>query len=61
MNKYPRSGPDLNGERKVKEHNRNKGVLESQSFLKACERTGAIASLRQASKYKRHVGLAYNG
>lgn len=56
--KYDRSGPDLNP-RKVTEHARNKGILQSEPFVLACELAGIEPSLRQASKFKMSKGKAF--
>lgn len=59
MNKYPRSGPDVDGERKVSGYQRVEGTLSNKGFLKACTTAGVEPTRRQASKYSRKLGLAW--
>ncbi len=56
--KYPRSSPDIHGERKAREANRNQTTLDSPSFRKACQMVGIEPTRRQASKFLKGRGLA---
>lgn len=58
--KYPRSGPDL-CPRRHDDAVKNTSVLKSPAFKKACEAVGIKPTVRQASKFKRKMGLAYRG
>ena len=58
LSNLPKMGADL-CPRKSKEHQRNKGIMKSPRFVKACEAVGIEPTLRQASKWKRNKGKAW--
>jgi len=58
MNRYPRSGPDVNPW-KLELEQKNEGVLSSPAFRKACKAVGIEPTRRQASKFRKGRGLAY--
>jgi len=51
-------GPDLDPTNKPKAA-KNKAVLQSEVFITACERAKIDPTKRQASKWNRKTGLAY--
>ena len=53
------TGPNLHPENQEK-HLRNKAVLGSEAFIKACEYVGIKPTKRQASKWNNKKGKAYN-
>jgi hypothetical protein len=59
VKKYPKGGPDLHEVRKSAEHARNKGIMASEVFVKACSMAGIEPSLRQASKFKHSKGKVF--
>jgi len=56
--RYPRSGPDVNPWR-LEAEAKNTGVLSSPAFIKACKAVGIEPNRRQASKFRKGRGLAY--
>ncbi len=52
------TGTDLDAG-KVERAKLNQGILKSQVFLDACEKTGARPTRKQASKYRRKKGKAF--
>lgn len=52
------SGPDLDVNKKDREK-KNKSVFESKGFKKMCEIAEFTPTKRQASKYRRKMGLVY--
>lgn len=53
------TGPDLDVN-KADRAKANKSVMENDTFLKACEAAGVTPTKRQASKWRRKRGLAFN-
>ena len=52
------TGPDLDQGKDARAL-RNAGVLASKTFTDACEKAGIPPTLRQASRFSRKRGLAY--
>ncbi len=54
------TGEDLDQEN-AKRRKQNQAILKSKEFVDACELVDIKPTVRQASKYRRKKGLAYNG
>lgn len=52
-------GPD-NDVNKADRTKANKSVFETEVFKKACEAAGIDPTIRQASKFRRKRGIAFN-
>mgnify|MGYP000367216804 CR=1 FL=1 len=52
--------PQQRKESKIEREKRNLDTFRSASFIEACKRAKIEPTTRQASKFARRIGLAYN-
>lgn len=58
--KYDLSSPDLHAERNGAAHKANVAIKNSPAFIKLCREVDTPVTTRQASKYLKKRGKAFN-